>query len=75
MKYYQDSSVILFVYLVFGLKKASLRISTKVKVEQAGFSQQITGKYSDTSYSLSGAASVVFVVVVVFIMRTTDKCN
>lgn len=73
MKYYQDSSVILFAYLVFGLKKASLRISTKVKVEQAGFSQQITGKYSDTSYSLSGAASVV--VVVVFIMRITDKCN
>ena len=73
MKYYQDSSVVLFAYLVFGLKKASLRISTKVKVEQAGFSQQITGKYSDTSYSLSGAASVV--VVVVFIMRITDKCN
>ena len=71
MKYYQDSSVILFAYLVFGLKKVSLRISTKVKVEQAGFSQQITGKYSDTSYSLSGAASVV----VVFIMRITDKCN
>lgn len=45
-----------------------------MKVEQAGFSQQITGEYSDTSYSFSGAASVV-VVVVVFIMRITDKCN
>ena len=39
MKYCQDSSVILFVYLVFGSKKASPRNSTKVKVEQAGFSQ------------------------------------
>lgn len=47
-----------------------------MKVEQAGFSQQITGKYSDPSYSLSGAASVVVVVVGgVFIMRITDKCN
>jgi len=55
------------------LKKASLRNSTKVKVEQAGFSQQITGKYSDPSYSLSGAASVV--VVVVLIVRITDKCD
>ena len=41
MKYscYQDSSVIRrrFVYLVFGLRKASPRDSTKVKVEHAGF--------------------------------------
>ena len=61
--------------MVFGLKKASLRISTKVKVEQAGFSLQITGKYSDPSYALSGAESVVVVVGGVFIMRITDKCN
>ena len=59
MKYYQDSSVIRsrFVYLVLGLKKASPRNSTKVKVEPAGFSQQITRKVSDLTYSLSGAAS------------------
>ena len=59
MKYYQDSSVIRswFVYLVLGLKKALPRNSTKVKVEPAGFSQQITRKVSDLTYSLSGAAS------------------
>ena len=59
MKYYQDSSVIRswFVYLVLGLKKASPRNSTKVKVEPADFSQQITRKVSDLTYSLSGAAS------------------
>ena len=58
MEYYQDSSVIRsrFVYLVLGLKKASPRNSTKVKVEPAGFSQQITRKVSDLTYSLSGAA-------------------
>ena len=59
MKYYQDSSVIRswFVQLVLGLKKALPRNSTKVKVEPAGFSQQITRKVSYLTYSLSGAAS------------------
>ena len=59
MKYYQDSSVIRswFLYLVLGLKKALPRNSTKVKVGPAGFSQQITRKVSDLTYSLSGAAS------------------
>ena len=68
MKYCQDSSVILFVYLVFGSKKASPRNSTKVKVEQTGFSQQNTEKFSNPSYTLLGSASVV----VVFTMRITD---
>ena len=43
--------------MVLGLKKASPRNSTKVKIEPVGFSQQITRKVSDLTYSLSGAAS------------------
>ena len=47
-------SLLLFVYLVFELRKATLRDATKVKV-----AAESTGNVSDLTYSISGAASKV----------------